>query len=283
MFENFTDFNISFSFTLLQGICPMSLLMQRSKLLTMSSFWKLSLTHFADTVVDQSCVIYFHDFGSSDDLLTVTVSLLKYKNSAVRQMRRNIHGVRTWLEVLVWPVPSRLSVTATTKPAIPLRVVWVNCELWHYSSYLMTYISLYVWCSIHLPFNLSNPIHPIYDVHPKKHDKQTPPPKKMTPPPKKNVNKTKTTQKEPSTQKNAKKNSNNWQQVLNIDCSNFMCVCHQFDMLEIDRLQRPVLACPLLLDPSSYIPDTVDLMHDIDARSYWLKCFADGADKVRKR
>ena len=57
MFENFTDFNISFSFTLLQGICPMSLLMQRSKLLTMSSFWKLSLTHFADTVVDQSCVI----------------------------------------------------------------------------------------------------------------------------------------------------------------------------------------------------------------------------------
>ena len=55
----------------------------------------------------------------------------------------------------------------------------------------------------------------------------------------------------------------------------------QFDMLEIDRLERPVLVCPLLLDPSSYIPDTVDLMHDVDARNYWLKCFADGAGKVK--
>ncbi|KAK7489322.1 hypothetical protein BaRGS_00019430 [Batillaria attramentaria] len=54
---------------------------------------------------------------------------------------------------------------------------------------------------------------------------------------------------------------------------------HGFDMLELDRLERPVLACPLLLDPSSYFPDTVDLMHDVDARTYWLKCFADSVDK----
>ncbi|XP_076453588.1 4'-phosphopantetheine phosphatase-like [Babylonia areolata] len=53
-----------------------------------------------------------------------------------------------------------------------------------------------------------------------------------------------------------------------------------FDMLEIDRLERPVLVCPLLLDPSSYFPDTVDLMQDADARSYWLQCFADGAAKT---
>ncbi|KAK7089960.1 4'-phosphopantetheine phosphatase-like [Littorina saxatilis] len=55
---------------------------------------------------------------------------------------------------------------------------------------------------------------------------------------------------------------------------------HGFDMLEIDRLDRPVMACPLLLDPSSYVPDTVDLMHDKDAREYWLKCFADSVDKT---
>lgn len=60
----------------------------------------------------------------------------------------------------------------------------------------------------------------------------------------------------------------------------YQSICdHGFDMLELDRLERPLLACPLLLDPSSYIPDTVDLMHDVDARTYWLQCFADSVDK----
>ncbi|XP_025079563.1 pantothenate kinase 4-like isoform X2 [Pomacea canaliculata] len=53
-----------------------------------------------------------------------------------------------------------------------------------------------------------------------------------------------------------------------------------FDLFELDRLERPVLACPLLLDPSSYFPDTVDLMYDIDARMYWLKCFEDSVEKT---
>ncbi|XP_005102785.1 4'-phosphopantetheine phosphatase [Aplysia californica] len=54
-----------------------------------------------------------------------------------------------------------------------------------------------------------------------------------------------------------------------------------FAMLEINRLDRPLLPCPLLLDVSSYLPDTVDLMQDGDAREYWLSCFADSAHKTR--
>ncbi|CAL1543269.1 unnamed protein product [Lymnaea stagnalis] len=55
---------------------------------------------------------------------------------------------------------------------------------------------------------------------------------------------------------------------------------NNFSMLEINRLDRALHPCPLLLDVISYLPDTVDLTQDIDARNYWLKCFADGAKKT---
>ncbi|KAK3096188.1 hypothetical protein FSP39_024183 [Pinctada imbricata] len=54
-----------------------------------------------------------------------------------------------------------------------------------------------------------------------------------------------------------------------------------FDMLELDRLEKALLPCPLLLDHQSYFPDTVDLTQDEAAREYWLDCFAKGVDKVR--
>ncbi|ESO96157.1 hypothetical protein LOTGIDRAFT_116077 [Lottia gigantea] len=53
-----------------------------------------------------------------------------------------------------------------------------------------------------------------------------------------------------------------------------------FDMLELDRLGKPLLPCPLLLDVKDYFPDTVDLTVDTDAREYWLQCFANGIEKV---
>ena len=54
----------------------------------------------------------------------------------------------------------------------------------------------------------------------------------------------------------------------------------QFDMLELDRLEKALLPCPLLLNPDTYLPDTVDLTQDPDAQEYWLQCFIDSADKV---
>uniref|UniRef100_A0A7N8Y0B0 4'-phosphopantetheine phosphatase n=1 Tax=Mastacembelus armatus TaxID=205130 RepID=A0A7N8Y0B0_9TELE len=56
-----------------------------------------------------------------------------------------------------------------------------------------------------------------------------------------------------------------------------------FDMLEMDRLERQLVNLPLLQDPSSYIPDTVDLTEDALAREYWLYCFEDALDGVVKR
>ncbi|KAJ7998611.1 hypothetical protein DPEC_G00206690 [Dallia pectoralis] len=56
-----------------------------------------------------------------------------------------------------------------------------------------------------------------------------------------------------------------------------------FDMLEMDRLERQLVNLPLLQDPSSYIPDTVDLSEDAQAREYWLYCFEDALDGVVKR
>ncbi|KAM9814291.1 LOW QUALITY PROTEIN: 4'-phosphopantetheine phosphatase [Neosynchiropus ocellatus] len=56
-----------------------------------------------------------------------------------------------------------------------------------------------------------------------------------------------------------------------------------FDMLEMDRLERQLVNLPLLLDPSSYIPDTVDLTRDAPAREYWLYCFQEALDGVVKR
>nr|KAF6507034.1 pantothenate kinase 4 (inactive) [Rousettus aegyptiacus] len=56
-----------------------------------------------------------------------------------------------------------------------------------------------------------------------------------------------------------------------------------FDLLEMDRLERPLVNLPLLLDPSSYVPDTVDLTDDALARKYWLSCFEEALDGVVKR
>uniref|UniRef100_A0A3Q3IL32 4'-phosphopantetheine phosphatase n=1 Tax=Monopterus albus TaxID=43700 RepID=A0A3Q3IL32_MONAL len=56
-----------------------------------------------------------------------------------------------------------------------------------------------------------------------------------------------------------------------------------FDMLEMDRLDRQLVNLPLLQDPSSYIPDTMDLTEDALAREYWLYCFEDALDGVVKR
>uniref|UniRef100_A0A674NV08 4'-phosphopantetheine phosphatase n=1 Tax=Takifugu rubripes TaxID=31033 RepID=A0A674NV08_TAKRU len=56
-----------------------------------------------------------------------------------------------------------------------------------------------------------------------------------------------------------------------------------FDMLEMDRLERQLVNLPLLLDPSSYVPDTVDLTEDALAREYWLYCFEEALDGVVKR
>ncbi|XP_039612086.1 4'-phosphopantetheine phosphatase isoform X2 [Polypterus senegalus] len=56
-----------------------------------------------------------------------------------------------------------------------------------------------------------------------------------------------------------------------------------FDMLEMDRLDRQLVNLPLLLDPSSYIPDTVDLTEDAMAREYWLSCFEEALDGVVSR
>ncbi|KAL4622527.1 pantothenate kinase 4 isoform X1 [Arapaima gigas] len=53
-----------------------------------------------------------------------------------------------------------------------------------------------------------------------------------------------------------------------------------FDMLEMDRLERQLVNLPLLQDPSSYIPDTVDLTEDALAREYWLSCFEEALDGV---
>uniref|UniRef100_A0A0A9YJQ4 4'-phosphopantetheine phosphatase n=3 Tax=Lygus hesperus TaxID=30085 RepID=A0A0A9YJQ4_LYGHE len=48
--------------------------------------------------------------------------------------------------------------------------------------------------------------------------------------------------------------------------------------LELDReVQRTF--CPLLSDPAQYIPDTVDLNADHEARTYWLDCFESTIDK----
>uniref|UniRef100_F7A9D7 4'-phosphopantetheine phosphatase n=2 Tax=Ornithorhynchus anatinus TaxID=9258 RepID=F7A9D7_ORNAN len=56
-----------------------------------------------------------------------------------------------------------------------------------------------------------------------------------------------------------------------------------FDMLEMDRLERPLVNLPLLLDPTAYTPDTVDLTDDAMARKYWLSCFEEALDGVVNR
>lgn len=51
-------------------------------------------------------------------------------------------------------------------------------------------------------------------------------------------------------------------------------------MLEMDRLERELVSLPLLQDPSSYVPDTVDLTEDAMAREYWLSCFEEALEGV---
>ncbi|XP_075235661.1 4'-phosphopantetheine phosphatase-like isoform X2 [Lycorma delicatula] len=51
------------------------------------------------------------------------------------------------------------------------------------------------------------------------------------------------------------------------------------DQLEMDRLESLLAFCPLLSDPANYIPDTVDLNADQEAREYWLQCFEESVDK----
>ncbi|KAL3848608.1 hypothetical protein ACJMK2_019457 [Sinanodonta woodiana] len=57
----------------------------------------------------------------------------------------------------------------------------------------------------------------------------------------------------------------------------------QFDSLELDKLEKSLLPCPLLLDSNSYHPDTVDLTQDTPARLYWIQCFIDGVDKQKQQ
>ncbi|XP_078695396.1 4'-phosphopantetheine phosphatase-like isoform X1 [Branchiostoma floridae x Branchiostoma belcheri] len=56
-----------------------------------------------------------------------------------------------------------------------------------------------------------------------------------------------------------------------------------FDRFELDRLERPLVSLPALLDSPSYFPDTVDLTEDPDARKYWLDCFEEALGKVAAR
>nr|CAD7596981.1 unnamed protein product [Timema genevievae] len=55
------------------------------------------------------------------------------------------------------------------------------------------------------------------------------------------------------------------------------------DQLEIDRGGSAVTYCPLLAHPALYIPDTVDLTQDTEAREYWLQCFEEAAGKYESR
>ncbi|CAB3381568.1 Hypothetical predicted protein [Cloeon dipterum] len=53
--------------------------------------------------------------------------------------------------------------------------------------------------------------------------------------------------------------------------------------LEMDRWEHPVTSLPFLADPDNYIPDTVDLNKDTEARDYWIQCFRDATGKYVDR
>ncbi|XP_046465514.1 4'-phosphopantetheine phosphatase isoform X3 [Neodiprion pinetum] len=57
----------------------------------------------------------------------------------------------------------------------------------------------------------------------------------------------------------------------------------EVDQLEIDQAENAVTFCPLLKDPSTYNPDTMDLVQDKEARDYWLQCFEESVDKFIAR
>lgn len=52
--------------------------------------------------------------------------------------------------------------------------------------------------------------------------------------------------------------------------------------LELDRWESPLTYCPLLKDPANYVPDTVDLNADQEAREYWITCFEKKVDEIVK-
>ena len=47
----------------------------------------------------------------------------------------------------------------------------------------------------------------------------------------------------------------------------------KFDSFELNQEEKKLVSCPLLKDPSSYVPDLIDLTKDEAARTYWLDCF----------
>lgn len=40
----------------------------------------------------------------------------------------------------------------------------------------------------------------------------------------------------------------------------------------LKEMEKHSTVCPLLLNPETYIPDTVDLINDKKERDYWLPC-----------
>ncbi|GFY65981.1 4'-phosphopantetheine phosphatase [Trichonephila inaurata madagascariensis] len=55
------------------------------------------------------------------------------------------------------------------------------------------------------------------------------------------------------------------------------------DQLEMDCADWRLVHCPLLKEPAEYVPDTIDLTLDADAREYWLVCFENAIDKFVER
>ena len=48
---------------------------------------------------------------------------------------------------------------------------------------------------------------------------------------------------------------------------------NNIDQLEMDRFDQQLTFFPFLSHPNNYVPDTVDLTQDKEAREYWLSCF----------
>ena len=53
----------------------------------------------------------------------------------------------------------------------------------------------------------------------------------------------------------------------------FLKLSLKFDSFELNQEEKKLVSCPLLKDPSSYVPDLIDLTKDEAARTYWLDCF----------
>ncbi|KAL7059373.1 hypothetical protein AAHC03_013735 [Spirometra sp. Aus1] len=58
----------------------------------------------------------------------------------------------------------------------------------------------------------------------------------------------------------------------------------EWSAFELEHLVGVSLsAFPLLLSPADYVPDTWDLTQDTKARAYWLECFKQGVERIRKK